>query len=755
MPLIQTQGSASVRSYGEFSKTGGPAVYVEDVFSTWLYTGGGSSASSPGKQTISNGLSLGGSNATTAGWVSQNNNYTSALLSNDAAPDASGNVYAVLNNTLIKYNSSGSVLWQRTLTFSYSYSFNRLKVDSAGNVCIVGILYDTSNSNSYKLLIVKYDSTGTVSWQITYGIANSTFGFPSSHRIGVDSSNNIYVLGNRSSIFGGIQSSILIKYNSSGTFQWAQQLDTPDTGTCISDLAVSLTGNIAVAITVPGPPQRIMLLYINTSGTPLWYRNIYESTSTSGIFNPSLAIDSSENVYLAHVDQDSTSTNVGMMVRKFNSSGTLQYSTGIKDTTTSLYPGYGLAVDSSNAVYALGLAFNLDAVDGIRIIKLNSSGTRLYMRSIGGFSTDTYTSDVGTNIQLDSTGSYYISGSVNTVSAAQNFIGKFPVDGSGTGVYNEVYYSIATSASAGPYTTVAVPSTPTLTAATNGTATVSGTTGSGNNSYTLSLVTTGSGSGGMIWTRSRDTAGYTGIVDSVRGTGYSVQTPTSGELYSHSNTAPGIQSGSRVSDILFLSANGYSLGFGTSSENKSNSSYVSWSFIKNSKFFDIITYTGTGSATTIAHNLGSIPGCIFIKRTDIAANWQVYHNGLTSAAYSIQLNLSAAQASATTVWNSTAPTSTVFSVGTSTDVNASGGTYVAYIFAHNAGGFGLTGTDNVISCGSYTGNAATQQITLGYEPQFLLIKQAGISGNSWLIFDNMRGFSLGSEACLQPNTSNP
>ena len=116
------------------------------------------------------------------------------------------------------------------------------------------------------------------------------------------------------------------------------------------------------------------------------------------------------------------------------------------------------------------------------------------------------------------------------------------------------------------------------------------------------------------------------------------------------------------------------------------------------------------------------------------------------------MNLTDAQASGPTVWNSTAPTTSVFSVGTDTTVNASGGTYVAYLFAHNAGGFGLTGTDNVIPCGSYTEGASAQTITLGYEPQWLLVKSAsGTSG--WVLMDAMRGMSYTNTRYLAANSS--
>jgi hypothetical protein len=100
--------------------------------------------------------------------------------------------------------------------------------------------------------------------------------------------------------------------------------------------------------------------------------------------------------------------------------------------------------------------------------------------------------------------------------------------------------------------------------------------------------------------------------------------------------------------------------------------------------------------------------------------------------------------------------STSFTISGSSDVNANGSTYVAYIYAHNAGGFGLTGTDNVISCGSYTGNGSTTGpvVTLGYEPQWLLVKRSSASGDDWILVDNMRGFPVtGNTQYLNPNNS--
>ena len=168
----------------------------------------------------------------------------------------------------------------------------------------------------------------------------------------------------------------------------------------------------------------------------------------------------------------------------------------------------------------------------------------------------------------------------------------------------------------------------------------------------------------------------------------------------------------------------------------------------------MVTYTGTGANRTIAHNLGSVPGSIIVKRTDTTAAWAVYHRSLANTQYLV-LNTTAAAATGATWWNSTTPTSSVFSVGTDASVNASGGTYVAYVFAHDAGGFGAAGTDNVVSCGTFSrtfGNA--NSVNLGYEPQWVLIK-CTTQTDSWQLYDTMRGLSQTASLSLTPNTANP
>jgi len=248
--------------------------------------------------------------------------------------------------------------------------------------------------------------------------------------------------------------------------------------------------------------------------------------------------------------------------------------------------------------------------------------------------------------------------------------------------------------------------------------------------------------GGLVWIKGRSVASQNNVFDTARGRGYVL----------HTNDATSNTAVPAIYDITAFTATGFTLGTDGYGTNSSGQTYASWTFRKQPKFFDVVTYTGTGSNTTIAHSLGSVPGSIWVKRTDAAGAWQVYHRSLANTEYLV-LNTTAAKATGATRWNSTTPTSSVFSVGTDATVNASGGTYVAYLFAHDAGGFGLTGADNVISCGSWTGSTAT--VNLGYEVQWVLVKRTdNASVGDWYIFDIMRGASNTTGLSLQPNTSN-
>ena len=178
-------------------------------------------------------------------------------------------------------------------------------------------------------------------------------------------------------------------------------------------------------------------------------------------------------------------------------------------------------------------------------------------------------------------------------------------------------------------------------------------------------------------------------------------------------------------------------GGGDAGFNTSGSDFVSWTFRKATGFFDVVTYSGTGSAQNISHSLGSVPGMIMIHCRDGTHNWEVYHRS-TGATKSLHLNTPDTPVTDSTVWNNTTPTSSVFTVGTSSNVNQNGHGYVAYVFAHDEQAFGTDGDKAIIKCGTYTGNGGNQEINIGFEAQWLLMRNNSI-GTNWFMVNNMMG----------------
>jgi hypothetical protein len=245
------------------------------------------------------------------------------------------------------------------------------------------------------------------------------------------------------------------------------------------------------------------------------------------------------------------------------------------------------------------------------------------------------------------------------------------------------------------------------------------------------------GEGGLVWTKMRNTGAFGNsdhwLFDTARGVEKKLSTNTTGGQ------------GSTSGALEQFNSDGYQLGYaggGYYELNYTGNTYASWTLRKSPKFFDVVTYTGNGANRTIAHNLGSVPGCIIVKRTDGSNPWAVYHRKSSPTVpedKELQLNATDGAVNGFTTWNRTLPTDAVFSVGTEGKVNENGWQYVAYLFAHDAGGFGDDGEQNVISCGSFTtGAGGVSSVNLGYEPQFILFKNT-VSLENWMLFDTFRG----------------
>ena len=294
-------------------------------------------------------------------------------------------------------------------------------------------------------------------------------------------------------------------------------------------------------------------------------------------------------------------------------------------------------------------------------------------------------------------------------------------------------------------------STPTIP---NGAAYMAATTYTGNGtSQSISNAVNGTSfQPDFVWYKDRSVARDHALFDVTRG---------ALDLLSSNNT---VAAGSVAGTLTSFNSNGYSIG-SAANANGSGETYVGWQWKANgtgvsntsgsitstvsantTAGFSVVTYTGTGANATVGHGLGVAPSMIIFKnRTDGTRDWQVYHISLTSAANSIQLNGTAGQGANATQFNSTAPTSSVFSIGTASATNGSTNAIVAYCFAPIAG---------FSAFGSYAGNSSTDGpfIYLGFKPRWIMFKNITTTG-AWVVIDTSRQNYNVEGPYLNPNLS--
>jgi hypothetical protein len=227
------------------------------------------------------------------------------------------------------------------------------------------------------------------------------------------------------------------------------------------------------------------------------------------------------------------------------------------------------------------------------------------------------------------------------------------------------------------------------------------------------------GKGGLVWIKCRSLVTDHELIDTQRGAGYAVRT----------DTASGEQN--FPTSLSSFNSDGFTLG-SFAQTNSSGATQVAWTFRKSARFFDVVTWTGDGSVgRTVNHSLGINPGMITIRRRDAnSTDWATWHSSATG---DLWINTTAAQSGSYT--QITAVSSSSFTISSSANVNASGGTYVAFIFAND------TSSNGIIKSGSFTSAAGSNFVSLGFEPQFLIYKNID-AAEDWGVLDIMRGIPI-------------
>lgn len=186
---------------------------------------------------------------------------------------------------------------------------------------------------------------------------------------------------------------------------------------------------------------------------------------------------------------------------------------------------------------------------------------------------------------------------------------------------------------------------------------------------------------------------------------------------------------------------------GTDRINRSGYTYANWTFSRAPGFFDEVCYTGDGVAgRTVTHNLTVVPEMMIVKARNYSGGrpWTVYHSALGATQFTY-MNETTTPSTNPAAWNDTAPTASVFTLGSNSIVNFSGTNYVWYGFATCPG---------VSKVGSYTGTGALQTINCGFTggARFVLIHRTDAVGD-WYVWDSARGITSGNDPYLLTNST--
>jgi len=255
-----------------------------------------------------------------------------------------------------------------------------------------------------------------------------------------------------------------------------------------------------------------------------------------------------------------------------------------------------------------------------------------------------------------------------------------------------------------------------------------------------------------VWIKNRDTTNWHILSDSVRG----------GNKVLYTNRTD-VERADKDWYIQSFDSDGFTVGI-SGDTNGNGNDLVAWNWLaggtassntdgditssvsaNTTSGFSVVSYTGTGTAgDTIGHGLGVTPKVVIAKGRSDAGTWSVYHEGIGNAANGVSLENTSGSRSEPAYWNSTAPTSSVFSVGTSNDTNGSSRTYIAYCFAEKKG-FSKFGT--------YTGNgnANGPMVYTGFKPAWVLQKNISVT-QGWQLQDNKRLGYNPDNYLLQPHT---
>ncbi len=279
---------------------------------------------------------------------------------------------------LLKYDKDGLLQWYRRWgggSWDIGYG---VAVDSLDNVYVVG---ETSSFGAAlkDIVLLKYNGSGTLLWNCTWGGVNWEF----CKGMAIDSLNNVYLGGYID--YGGGRNIILVKYDQSGIFQWNCTWDENNQDTCFG-VAVDSSDYVYVSGTTTNIESwDIVLVKYNGNGIQEWNQTWGRDDFTDN--NRGVIVDSSGYVYVTGITTSHTTSDPNMVLVKYDGNGWLQWNRTWGGSGSDM--GEGLAVDSSNNIYIAGGTDSFGAGDfDTVLVKYDANGAQKWNRTWGGVSTD-------------------------------------------------------------------------------------------------------------------------------------------------------------------------------------------------------------------------------------------------------------------------------------------------------------------------------------------------------------------------------
>lgn len=379
---------------------------------------------------------LGGSGGDEAKAVAVDSSDNIIIAGNTSSDGAGGH-----DGLIAKFDSSGTLQWDRTLGDSSNDYATGVAIDSSDNIIVGGYGYF---GGAWTGFVAKYNSSGVIQWQKKLTTSSSCY----VRKCAVDSSDNIIVVGNASGTGAGSNDGLIVKYNSSGTVLWKRLL-----GGSSSDIFFAVETDSSDNIFVGGYTQSdgagsydFFMAKYNSSGALQFDKTL--GASSNEFSQGGVAIDSSDDVIFSFYTGSVGQGSYDAAIVKYHNTGVFVWDRILGGSGNDYY--YNVAVDSSDNIYGFGWT----ASDGVGsndllLAKYNSSGVIQWQKNLGSTASET-----GHSVTVDSSDNIIMAG--YTATGADAVIAKVPSDGSGDGTYGSFTYQDSALTDANPSLTDAL-----------------------------------------------------------------------------------------------------------------------------------------------------------------------------------------------------------------------------------------------------------------------------------------------------------